>query len=462
MTEWHEKTALELGRHIERGRIDPRELTEYFLSRAEAHPEGDKIYMRLTRKRAAREAEAASDRAKRGMRLSPLDGVPISWKDLFDSEGVPTEGGSLLLKGRVPDKDAAVLARAAAAGLICLGKTSMTEFAFSGLGYNPTCGSPTNPFDPVTPRAPGGSSGGAAVSVATGLAAAAIGSDTGGSVRIPAAWNNLVGLKSTFGAIPLDGVLPLSPTLDTIGPLTKDVADANALFGILSNRPIFDLGPPELCDMKLALAKNETLWSTVDDDCWPVIDHALELLRQEGAQLPPFEIKQVDEFLTFATSSVNPVAHEAYEAWGQDIEARPELVYSEVRDRILLGKGFDQQTIAAAAEAIAKIRSSYLQSTEQFDAILLPTAGFVPPEIEALTYSPENYRKINGSSLFNTFFANQFGLCAITLPIGMTARTGRHPPMPVGLMAMAHPNQEEKLLSIALTFEKVFEKLRNT
>ncbi|MEE8202443.1 MAG: amidase, partial [Alphaproteobacteria bacterium] len=232
--DWHEMSALALGAGIDAGRIDPVALTEHFLERIAAADGEHAIYLRTTPERALTEARAARGRAKAGLRRGPLDGVPISWKDLFDSAGVATTAATPLLADRVPDADAAVLARATRAGLVCLGKTNLTEFAFSGLAINPHYGTPANPFDARTPRVPGGSSSGAAVSVARGLAAAGIGSDTGGSVRIPAAWNGLVGLKTTAGLLPLDGVVPLAPSLDTVGPLTRDVADANAVFAVLA------------------------------------------------------------------------------------------------------------------------------------------------------------------------------------------------------------------------------------
>ncbi|HSG56137.1 MAG TPA: amidase family protein, partial [Paracoccaceae bacterium] len=190
MQDWLGMSAADLGRAIGAGRIDPVDLAQAHLDAIEAHPLRDRIFARLTGERAGAEAKAAAARAKAGQRLGLLDGVPISWKDLFDTAGVATEAGSLLLKGRVPERDARVLRNATTAGLVCLGKTHMTELAFSGLGYNPSTASPpcVNDAGAVS----GGSSSGAATSVAFGLAACGIGSDTGGSVRIPSAWNDLV------------------------------------------------------------------------------------------------------------------------------------------------------------------------------------------------------------------------------------------------------------------------------
>ena len=223
---WLWMTAEALGHGIGRGEIDARELTEVYLAAIESHPQGTGIYARVTAERARAEAAAAADRAAAGLRRGPLDGVPIGWKDLFDTAGIATEAGSALLAGRVPDRDAPVVAAATRAGLVCLGKTHMTELAFSGLGLNPVTATPPNINDPDL--APGGSSSGSAAAVAFGVAAAAIGSDTAGSVRIPAAWNDLVGLKTTHGLLSLDGVVPLRPPSTPSGRC-RSVADAALL-----------------------------------------------------------------------------------------------------------------------------------------------------------------------------------------------------------------------------------------
>ncbi len=233
---WHEMTALALGEAIATGAIDPVDLAEHFLARIEAGDAEHSVYLAATPERARAESQAAALRAREGRRIGPLDGVPMSWKDLFDSAGVATTAASTLFADRVPEADAALLARASRAGMVCLGKTNLTEFAFSGLGINPHFGTPANAYDAEVARVPGGSSSGAAVSVARGLAPAAIGSDTGGSVRIPAAWNGLVGLKTTAGLLPMAGVIPLAASLDTAGPLTRDVADANAVLAVLAAR----------------------------------------------------------------------------------------------------------------------------------------------------------------------------------------------------------------------------------
>lgn len=250
-------TAAELGRGIEAGRIHPVELAEAFLAAAADHPEGTRIYARLCPTRARTEAMAAAERAKRGLRRGPLDGVPVSWKDLFDTAGVATEAGSALLKGRVPAEDAAVLGTATLGGLVCLGKTHMSELAFSGLGLNPVTATPPCVNDPAAVA--GGSSSGAAASVAFGLAPAAIGSDTGGSVRIPAAWNDLAGLKTTAGRLSLAGTVPLAARFDTVGPLARTVEDCALLLAMLEGGRPADLGGASLAGRRFLVLETLAL-----------------------------------------------------------------------------------------------------------------------------------------------------------------------------------------------------------
>ena len=229
---WHRLSLTELGHSIEDGSLDPCDLVEYFLSRIEADQGKDTIFIQLFSEEARRGAEAARSRARNNARLSLFDGIPLAWKDNFDIAGKPTSSGIPALATKTAGKDSTAYRFASKAGLICLGKTNMTELAFSGIGINPSYGTPRNPFDDTVARVPGGSSCGSAVAVAKGLCAAALGTDTGGSIRIPAAWNNLVGFKPTVGQISTEGVVPLCQTIDTVGLLTRTVADAAVLLDV--------------------------------------------------------------------------------------------------------------------------------------------------------------------------------------------------------------------------------------
>ncbi len=298
MQDWLRMSAAQLGRGIAAGKIDPVALTETYLAAIDAHPATPSIYTQVTRDRALAEARAAQERAKAGLRRSPLDGVPISWKDLFDSAGVATESGSDLLKGRVPDADALVLETATAMGAVCLGKTHMSELAFSGLGLNPVKKTPPCINDPEA--VPGGSSSGAAASVAFGLAAAAIGSDTGGSVRIPAAWNDLVGLKTTAGRVSLEGVVPLCLKFDTIGPLARTVEDASLLLSLIEGAD----RAPDLEGATVEGKRFADLRSVVQDDLAPEVAAAhagaLDKLREAGAEIVPLEVASLQDAMALS------------------------------------------------------------------------------------------------------------------------------------------------------------------
>uniref|UniRef100_UPI0035C85BE9 amidase n=1 Tax=Pseudooctadecabacter sp. TaxID=1966338 RepID=UPI0035C85BE9 len=280
MQEWLWATAADLGRGIAAGEIDPVDLCEVYLAAIDTHPHRDWFYARVTADRARDEARAASLRAEANQRLSPLDGVPVSWKDLFDTAGVGTEAGTALMAGRVPEADAEVLRVATGMGLVCLGKTHMSEIAFSGLGLNPITATPPCVNDENA--VPGGSSSGAAASVAFGLAAAAVGSDTGGSVRIPSVWNDLVGLKTTHGRLSLDGVVPLCSAFDTVGPLCRSVEDAALMLAALEGGQPVDLAGGSLKGMRFAALQTVVL-DDVADASMTGYAAALEKLSAAGA-----------------------------------------------------------------------------------------------------------------------------------------------------------------------------------
>ncbi len=447
-TPWHEQTALSLGQAIGDGRIDPVELTDLFLDRIGAEDPDHAIYVRLTADRARAEAMAARDRNRRGMRLGPLDGVPISWKDLFDTAGVETNGGTELLAGRVPDRDAELLARATRAGLVCLGKTGLPDLAFSGLGINPYHGTPRNPFDDRVPRVPGGSSAGAAVSVARGLAAAAIGSDTGGSVRIPAAWNGLVGLKTTAGLLPLDGVIALSPTLDTVGPLTRDVADANALLAVLARRRPADLGGASLDGVRLCKPQGH-MWDGLDTGVADVIESALDRLVVAGGAIVEAPLPEAAEIGPLVDAAGGQINAEGYGQWRDAMEAAPAKVYRPIYDRFRGTLGHEASAYAGALIRAEELKRAYAARTAGFTAVVAPTVAVPPPPIAPLEADAAAYAKAALLAVRNTRIGNLLGLCAITLPCGLADG------LPVGLMFMAPPFGEGGLLRLASAAEQI-------
>lgn len=438
MTYWRGMTAAGLGRAIGRGEVSPRWLAEDYLAAIRAHGAGDRIYARLTEDRALAEAEAATRRARAGQRLSALDGVPISWKDLFDTAGIATEAGSRLLEGRVPGHDAEVLANATAQGLVCLGKTHMTELAFSGLGLNPMTATPPNVNDPNL--VPGGSSSGAAASVAFDLAAAAVGSDTGGSVRIPAAWNDLVGLKTTHGRLSVAGTVPLVESFDTCGPLTRTVEDAALLLAALEGRKTIDLQGVDLKGARLFVLETVAL-----EDCRDgprrAFEGALERLRAAGAGIDRGALPEVAEAM--ALSGVL-FTTEAYGIWRTAIEANPDRMYPPVRERFRLGAQYSGADFVAAWRRLREIRSLWAARFAGYDAVLAPTAAILPPDALRLQTDPDYFTRENLLALRNTRIGNLMGLCALTLPTGVPC---------CGLMLLGQAMGEEQLLRLGAAAE---------
>ena len=437
-TDWLWMTAAELGRQIGAGKINPVELTEAYLDATDAHPARQRIYARMTVSRARGEAMAAAARAKAGLRRGPLDGVPVSWKDLFDSAGVATEAGSALLKGRMPRTDAAVLANATAAGLVCLGKTHMSELAFSGLGLNPVTATPPCVNDPGA--VPGGSSSGAAASVAFGLAAAGIGSDTGGSVRIPAAWNDLVGLKTTAGRLSLAGVVPLCERFDTVGPLTRSVEDAALLLAVLEGGRPADLRGASLNGTRLMVLDTVALDGLRDAPARGFAQ-GLTRLAAAGAVIEHRAVPAVAE-----ASSLTGMLYtgEAYGIWRDTIERAPDLMFPGVLERFRAGAGVSAADYVAGWRRLEQLRLDWAEAVAGYDAVVLPTSPILPPDAERLLRDPDYYLQENLAALRNTRIGNLFGLCGLSLPTGIPS---------VGISLLCAANAEEKLLRLGAAAE---------
>jgi len=413
MQDWRWMTAADLGRAIGAGEIDPVALAEVYLDAIDAHEFRDRIYARVTHDRARAEAAAASERAKSGFRRGPLDGVPVSWKDLFDTAGVATEAGTALMEGRVPTQDALVLQNATAAGLVCLGKTHMSEIAFSGLGLNPITATPpcVNDHEAVA----GGSSSGAATSVAFGLAAAGIGSDTGGSVRIPSAWNDLVGLKTTHGRLSLDGVVPLCLTFDTVGPLCRSVEDAALLYAALEGEKPVDLAHTDLKGVRL-MVLDTIVPDDVRDAPRAAFQSAVERLQNAGAIVEHRYFSQLFDAFNVAG---NLYAADSYGWWRDLVEANPEKMFPQILERVRGGKDVSGPDYVAGWNLLRDIRKQYAAEVAQFAAVIMPTAPILPPHADRLLSDDEYYKAENLLALRNTRVANLLDLSSVTLPTGV-------------------------------------------
>ncbi|MEM7271276.1 MAG: amidase [Pseudomonadota bacterium] len=439
MTDITYLTAAETGRRIATRDLDARDVTEAYLGAIEASPFANRIYARVTAEAARTEAASAADRASRGVLRGPLDGVPISWKDLYDTAGVATEAGSAMIAGRVPDRDATVVARGRRAGVVSLGKTHMTELAFSGLGLNPVTETPPNFVDHAL--VPGGSSSGAAASIAFGLAAAGIGSDTGGSVRIPACWNDLVGLKTTHGLIPADGVVLLIESFDTIGPLARSVEDLALLTAMMADQAAPDLSGASLKGVKLLVAEGLPLDGECEDAPRAAFEASLAPLKDAGAEIHRAEIPEIDEAMAI---SLPLYVGEAWAEWGAVIREKGDLMYPPVRERFESGDGITLEHYWGAWRELKAIRQRYLARVAGYDAVLMPTSPILPPDRERLLTDDAYFTAKNLLALRNTRIGNLLGLCSLTLPTDT--------PM-CGLNLMAAPFEEAKLLRLGAAIE---------
>lgn len=374
-----------------------------------------------------------------------LAGIPVSVKDLFDVAGQVTTAGSTVLAGAAPaPTDATAVARLRAAGAVLVGRTNMVEFAFSGVGINPHYGTPVNPTDPETERIPGGSSSGAAVSVATGAALVGLGSDTGGSIRIPAALCGIVGFKSTARLVPTAGSVPLSTSLDTVCAVTRSVRDAVTVHEILSARTVPLAGKP-LSSCRLAVARTQ-MQDGLSATVAKAFEQSLRVLRQAGAQIEEIALEEIDELA--AINATGGLSAAQSHAWHRQLIAGHEKHYDpRVALRILRGASMsaaDYIDLLAARQAWIARMQARLNS---FDAVLSPTVPIVAPSIASVLNNDDEFFRINALLLRNTSVVNMLDGCAISIPC--------HTPdqLPVGLMLWHAALHDDTLLDLALQIE---------
>ena len=436
---WANMTAAELGAEIEAGRINPVSLCEMQLDAIDRHPLRDRIYARVMPNRSRAEAMAATSRARAGMRRGPLDGVPISWKDNVDTAGRETEAGSALLKGRVPQADAEVLRAATLQGTVCLGKTHLSELAFSGLGLNPVTATPPCINDDAAVA--GGSTSGGATSVAFGLAPAAIGSDTGGSVRIPAAWNDLVGLKTSLGRLSCKGVVPLCERFDTVGPLAHTVEDCALLFAALGGTRAPDLRGHSLTGTRLMVL--DTLsFDDIRDRPAAGFDDAVARLSRAGARVERGHFPLIAEAMGLAGPLYTA---EAYGIWGPTIEAAPDKMFARILERFRAGASVLAADYVAAWRRLEEIRRAWADQMAAYDAVILPTSPVLPPNAARLMSDQAYFVTENLLALRNTRIGNLMDQCVLTLPTSQPS---------CGISLMMAPGSEERLLRLGAAAER--------
>jgi aspartyl-tRNA(Asn)/glutamyl-tRNA(Gln) amidotransferase subunit A len=441
-------TLFELCRALATRKIASRQLIEQSLAAIEAPDgEGARAFLKVHGDFARADADRIDAERKRGATLPVLAGVPVSIKDNIDEAGHVTRAGSTVLSNApAAARDAVLVERLRAAGAVLIGRTNMTEFAYSGLGINPHYGTPRNPFDRSAARIPGGSSSGAAVSVSDGMAAAAIGTDTGGSVRIPAALTGLVGFKPTARRVPLDGVLPLSLTLDSAGPIAHSVADCALLDRVMSADDT-DLPAPAARSLRFAVPQAVAL----DDLSTAVAEAfsaALTRLSAAGANLVELPLRE------FARAAeVNPrgaiSSAEAYRWHRKWIEAGAHEYDPRVVMRIRPGADISEVDYVRLLEGRKRFVRDVEQAVNGFDALVMPATPDTAPTIAEVAAGDESYFRFNGRMLRNPALVNLFDGCALSIPCQEPGRA------PVGLMIAGVQRTDHRVLAIGRAIEAI-------
>ncbi|SFP66423.1 aspartyl-tRNA(Asn)/glutamyl-tRNA(Gln) amidotransferase subunit A [Mesorhizobium sp. NFR06] len=422
-----------------------RDRLEIILSSLANRAAGEKVYTKLYAEAARAAADASDARRKAGVSFGPLDGRIVSIKDLFDVPGEPTAAGSLIRAGAAPaTRDAAIVRRLRQAGAVILGKTNMTEFAFTAIGDNPHYGTPGNAAD--ASLIPGGSSSGAGVAVGEGTSDISVGSDTGGSVRIPASLNGVVGFKPTAGRVPLTGAFPLSMTLDSIGPLARSVADCAIADAIMAGEEPVPLQPVSLAGLRIGIPRG-TLFGETQAEVAGAFESCIDKIGQAGAHATDLSIDDLIAEMRLATRHGTIASMEGAEVhadWletGASVPVDPHVTGPLSRALAVPASAYIR-TIRRRGELVAAMA----ERLETFDLLALPTVPMVAPSIAAMAGDEALRDKTEGLLLRNTQVANQFDLCAISLPmLGMK--------LPAGLMLVGKHGDDRRLLGIAAAVE---------
>ena len=438
----------ELAQALAEGSTTSRSLIEESLARiGDPDGEGGRTFIKVYVEQARAMADAADRLRRQGRGAGRYAGIPVALKDLFDVAGEATPAGSVVLADAAAAKvHAPVVVRMLAAGFIPVGRVNMTEFAFSGLGINPHHGTPAGPWDRAARRIPGGSSSGSAVAVADAMVAAGLGTDTGGSCRIPAAFCGIVGYKPTARRVPISGVLPLAPSLDSVGPLAPSVACCAAIDAILAGE---DAAPPVLVrldGLRLAVPENMVL-DGVDETVAVAFDAALSRLSRAGARVERTRFAEFDE-LAAVNARGGFAAAEGY-AWHRQLLATEGSRYDpRIRVRIARGERMSAADYIDLVAARARLIGSFDRATAGWDCVVMPSVPIVAPRIDELD-DERAYNSVNMLILRNTALGNFFDRCAISLPCHRLGEA------PVGLMLMGETMGDARLFGIAAAVEAV-------
>jgi len=444
-------TVAQLGADLASGKTSSRKLLEEALSRiADPSGEGARAFLKIYGDTAPAEAEFSDRLRAAGVRRSPVDGLPVSIKDLFDVGGDVTRAGSTILADAPAAKaDAPVVARLRAAGAVIVGRTNMVEFAFGPLGFNPHYGTPRNPWDRATGRVPGGSSCGAAVAQADGMCVMALGSDTRGSVRVPAAFCGVAGFKPTARRIPREGAFPLSFTLDSVGPLANSVACCATYDAILADEPPAALVDLPVKGLRLLLPRSSAL-EDLDAKVGADFQRVLKQLSAAGALLSEVPVPAFDRQDQYFKGGGFAGA-ESY-AIHRERLARIDDFDPRVGKRILMFKEYS----AGDYVELGLLRDAFMREVgaivAPYDAMLMPTVPSVPPTLEEAGVRDEDYFRWILRVMRNVGLINFLDGCAATLPC--------HAPgsAPVGLMVAGPALADRHVLAVAASIERVLER----
>ena len=423
-----------------------RDRLEHALARiSDPGGEGARTFLTLYPDGASEAADAADGRARDGATLGPLDGVIVSIKDLFDVAGEATRAGSTTLADAQPaTSDAPVVERLREAGAVIVGKTNMSEFAFTGVGANPHFGTPANPADKK--RVPGGSSSGAAVAVADGMCEISIGTDTGGSTRIPAALCGVVGFKPTKERVSTEGAFPLSPTMDSVGPIARNVADCAKADALIAGEEPWTLEPAAFAGLRLGIPRGLPL-QELDETVTAKFKAALRRLAQSGVRLSEMEFTTLDD-MARVQSAATIATVEAWRIHRERIAARGDDFDPIVRARIETGSAVSDADYARMLEQRGELVRAMDVALAQVDALVLPTTPIVAPAMSELL-TTDGFNRANRLLLRNTAIANFFDLCAISLPMPGGG-------LPAGLMLFGRRGEDRRLFEIAAAVERLF------
>lgn len=444
-------TLLEQAKLLRNGKCSSRDIVDACLTRIDRYDARLHAFVEVFGDDARKLADAADKARSSGHRQSILAGLPVGFKDLLQIEGHFATSGSCMWRERRARTNATVVEKLVDAGMIPIGRLHMVELAFGGWGANPMMGTPWNPWDATQQRVPGGSSSGCAVAVAARLVPAAIGSDTGGSVRVPAAFTGITALKTTYGRISLFGAGPLSWTLDSIGPMANSVEDCGVLLAAMSGPDARDpatqgLEPFELIEewpenlqgVRIALPDRDQLPSFVHQAVVDAWRHSAEILASAGAEVVPTVLPEWFFDLSRPASTI--IAMEACHLYGTEVGKATNPIGDVVRERVLRGRSIGAQEYASALDRMREFRRGYLEEFDRYDALLLPTVAIPAPLLSTIDESSPlpNYL---------TRPVNYLGLCALALPAAL------HEGLPLGIQLVGKPFAERTILQIGRVYE---------